>query len=70
MLGDNDLPVGIDADLAIVAVVKVALFTHDARIGVGKADLLFVVDRLAGVELGFPGFERLFGRMDFPAGLV
>jgi hypothetical protein len=65
MLRDNDLLVGIDADLAIVAVIKVALLTPDARIGIGKADLLLGVDRLSWIKLGLPRFKCLFRRLDF-----
>ncbi len=65
MLTNNDLLVGIDADLPIVGVIELAVLAHDARFGIGKTDLLAVFNGFAGVELGFAGFKRLFGGLDF-----
>jgi len=42
MLSHNDLQVAIDANLGIAGVIEaVALFAHDASIGIGKAYLIF-----------------------------
>ena len=65
VLADNDLMVGIDADLRIVGVIELAFLAHDPRLGIGKTDLLAVFDGFARVELRFAGFKRLFGGFDF-----
>jgi len=64
-LSHNDLQVGIDANLGIVGVLEVALFAHDASLGIGKADLFFSVNGFARVKLFFALLKGLFGRFDF-----
>ena len=65
VLADDDLKVGVDADLPVAGVVEHALLAHDPRLGIGKTDLLTTVDDLIWVKRGFAGFQRLFGGFDF-----
>ena len=59
------MQVCIDADLGIVCVIEAAAFlTHDASLGIGKTDLLFVFDVPAWTPLFFALLKGLFGRFD------
>ncbi|MDD5319336.1 MAG: hypothetical protein PHD43_01735 [Methylococcales bacterium] len=53
---DRDLQVCINTDLGIVGIVEAAAFlTHDAGLGIGKADLFVSVN---GFAQGLSGFSR------------
>jgi hypothetical protein len=64
VLPNDNLCITVDTDLAIVAVVKVALLAHNARFLVGKADLLIVFNRLPGMQGFFASLQRLAGCLD------
>ncbi|CAM4327319.1 hypothetical protein VRRI112168_20590 [Vreelandella rituensis] len=57
VLTHDHLMVTVDANLAVVAVLKVTLLTHDTSIGVGKADLLLVVNDLPRIKGFFASFQ-------------
>ena len=59
------MQVGINANLDVVGVVEAAFLSHDAGFGIGKTDLLFVVDVPAGINLFFALLKGLFGGFDF-----
>ncbi len=65
MLRNDDLQVGIHADLGIVDVVEATAFLgHDSRLGISKADLLGFFNGLTWINLYFALLKGFFSGFD------